>query len=178
MSRKSRSPSTEAGEPLVCPFCARRYGLAERFCAQCGMPLVYSGPASAEEPVDERRERARKIRPEFTRGELVRVAGGRHQAEAELIQGLLIEEGVPSVLRRTRGFDVPDMLAAGPRDVLVPASGAEAARELLGTASPGESPERHPAKSRRHAAVLLAAIAGGALAATLLAWALMELGAG
>ena len=51
---------------------------------------------------------------------LVRVAGGRNQAEAELIQGLLLEEGVPSVLRRTAGFDVPDYLAAGPRDVLVP----------------------------------------------------------
>jgi hypothetical protein len=27
---------------------------------------------------------------------------------------------------------VPDFLAAGPRDILVPASGAEAAREVLG----------------------------------------------
>jgi hypothetical protein len=61
----------------------------------------------------------------------VRVAGARHQAEAELIQGILLEEGVPSVLRRTMGFDVPDFLAAGPRDVLVPASGAVAAHELL-----------------------------------------------
>jgi hypothetical protein len=33
--------------------------------------------------------------------------------------------------RRSGGFDVPDMLAAGPRDVLVPESGAEAAREAL-----------------------------------------------
>ena len=29
------------------------------------------------------------------------------------------------------GFDVPDMLAAGPRDVLVPESGVEAARDVL-----------------------------------------------
>ncbi len=35
------------------------------------------------------------------------------------------------MLRRARGFDVPDMLAAGPRDVLVPASGVQAAREVL-----------------------------------------------
>jgi hypothetical protein len=48
-----------------------------------------------------------------------------------MIQGILLEEGVPSMLRRTRGFDVPDMLAAGPRDVLVPASGAGPAREVL-----------------------------------------------
>jgi len=57
--------------------------------------------------------------------------GARNQSEAELIQGLLLEEGVPSMLRRSRGFDVPDMLAAGPRDVMVPASGAAAARDVL-----------------------------------------------
>jgi hypothetical protein len=94
------------------------------------MPLVHAG-GDVEEPRDERHERARKIRPEYTRGELVRVAGGRNQPEAELIQGLLLEEGVPSMLRRTAGFDVPDFLAAGPRDVMVPESGAEAARETL-----------------------------------------------
>jgi hypothetical protein len=35
------------------------------------------------------------------------------------------------MLRRSRGFDVPDMLAAGPRDVMVPQSGSEAARQVL-----------------------------------------------
>ena len=35
------------------------------------------------------------------------------------------------MLRRVRGFDVPDFLAAGPRDVLVPESGYGAARDLL-----------------------------------------------
>ena len=65
--------------------------------------------------------RARKIKPQLAEGELVRVAGARNQAEAEFIQGLLLEEGVPSMLRRSAGFDVPDFLAAGPRDVLVPA---------------------------------------------------------
>jgi len=54
-----------------------------------------------------------------------------NQAEAEFVQGMLLEEGIPSTLRRTRGFDVPDMLAAGPRDVMVPASGHGAAREVL-----------------------------------------------
>ena len=45
----------------------------------------------------------------------MRVAGGRNQAEAELIQGLLLEEGVPSVLRRSAGFDVPDFLGRAAR---------------------------------------------------------------
>ncbi len=92
---------------------------------------MHAGREELDTPVSAARERARKVKPQFTEGELVRVAGARHQAEAELIQGLLLEEGVPSMLRRARGFDVPDMLAAGPRDVLVPASAAPAARDVL-----------------------------------------------
>lgn len=119
-------------EPLVCPSCALTYGLEERFCARCGVPLVYAGAAiAAGEPTTERHERARKIKPQLAEGELVRVAGGRNQAEAEFIQALLLEEGVPSINRRTAGFDVPDFLAGGPRDVLVPESGVGAAREIL-----------------------------------------------
>jgi hypothetical protein len=95
------------------------------------MPLVHPGGEPLDEPLSEAHGRARKIDPRYTEGPLVRVAGGRNQAEAELIQGLLLEEGIPSLLRRTAGFDVPDFLAAGPRDVLVPEAGSGAARELL-----------------------------------------------
>ena len=87
--------------------------------------------AASEEPITEAHERARKVKPQYTGGELSRSAFARNLAEAELIQGILLEEGIPSVQRRTRGFDVPDFLAAGPRDILVPQAGAEAARELL-----------------------------------------------
>jgi uncharacterized protein YbaR (Trm112 family) len=118
-------------ESLVCPSCGSKHPADERFCPECGMPLVHAERAGVDEPVSAARERARKIKPQFTEGELVRVAGARHQAEAELLQGILLEEGIPSMLRRTRGFDVPDMLAAGPRDVMVPASGATTAREVL-----------------------------------------------
>jgi hypothetical protein len=76
-------------------------------------------------------ERLRKIKPQYTEGELVRVAVARNQAEAEFLQGMLLEEGVPSTVRRARGFDVPDMLAAGPRELLVAASGWATAREVL-----------------------------------------------
>ena len=81
--------------------------------------------------MDEREEVARKINPVYADGRLVRVAGAANQAEAEFIQGLLLEEGIPSTLRRAAGFDVPDFLAAGPRDVLVAESGQTAAREVL-----------------------------------------------
>ncbi|MDQ3849045.1 MAG: hypothetical protein M3296_00310 [Actinomycetota bacterium] len=117
--------------PLVCPSCGEPHPLEERFCRSCAMPLVYAGSLGLDEPITERHERARKIKPQYAEGDLVRAAGARNQTEAEFIQGLLLEEGVPSVLRRTRGFDVPDMLAAGPRDVMVPRAGFEAAREVL-----------------------------------------------
>src|SRR5919198_5236776 len=121
----------DPAQPLVCPRCATPHPLEERFCTRCGMPLTYAGRTDPEAPVSAAHARARKIKPQYSEGELVRVAGARNQAEAELIQGLLLEEGVPSMLRRTRGFDVPDMLAAGPRDVMVPASGVAPAREVL-----------------------------------------------
>jgi hypothetical protein len=116
-------------EPLVCPNCAARYPEDERFCRDCRMPLVLGGEAQLE--LTERRERARKIKPQLAEGQLVRVAGARNQAEAEFIQGLLLEEGVPSLLKRSAGFDVPDFLAAGPRDILVPQAGVDTAREVL-----------------------------------------------
>src|SRR3954465_12606183 len=129
MSEKKSSRSTT--EPLACPRCALRYSLDERFCASCGMPLVHVGNDPIEEPESQAHEHARKINPVYSEGELVRVAGGRNQSEAELIQGLLLEGGVPSILRRSAGCDVPDFLAAGPRDVMVPLAGAEAAQDVL-----------------------------------------------
>jgi hypothetical protein len=149
------------GAPLVCPGCATPHPHPERFCRECGMPLTYAVRGDLDPPVNEAHARARKIKPQYSEGDLVRVVGGRNQAEAELIQGLLLEEGVPSMLRRSRGFDVPDMLAAGPRDVMVPASGASAAREVLlqsdlvGDDRPGRAVER----PGRMLAVLCAVVA-------------------
>jgi hypothetical protein len=119
-----------SSQPLSCPRCAQTFPLSERFCANCGMPLVYAG-RGGEQPITETHERARKVRPQYARGEPVKVGFARNQAEAEMVQGMLLEEGIPSMLKRTRGFDVPDYLAGGPRDILVPETGAEAARRLL-----------------------------------------------
>jgi hypothetical protein len=55
---------------------------------------------------------------------------------------LLLEEGIPSTLRRTT-WDVPEMLAAGPRAVMVPESGVEAAREVLRESELGSDDGRH-----------------------------------
>lgn len=62
-------------------------------------------------------------------GRLARVAYAQHQMEAEMIQGLLSEHGIPSMVQRT--VDNPEFLAAGPRQILVPEEAAEQAREVL-----------------------------------------------
>jgi hypothetical protein len=131
------------------------------------MPLIAQGAEPLDEPLNEAHARARKIDPRYTEGQLVRVAGGSNQTEAEFIQGLLLEEGVPSVLRRTPGFDVPDFLAAGPRDVLVPESGVGAAREVLQQSDLAPSPTT---TWRPNPVKLVAAIVLGGAAAALVAY--------
>ena len=76
--------------------------------------------------------------------DFVKVAHAQNQSEAELIQGLLRNVGVQSFVRRSAGADVPDFLAAGARDVLVPASMAEFARELLAPQDDDPDPGQDP----------------------------------
>jgi hypothetical protein len=164
----------ERTRPLACPTCARKFTLSERFCPDCEMPLIYVGRGE-EEPVTEAHERARKVKPQYVGGELVKVAFAKNLAEAQLIQGILLEEGIPSVERRTRGFDVPDFLAGGPRDILVPEAGTEAARELLEALDPSEaSPRAVPqADSERALRLLLGMLAVLAIGAAVV-WALTQ----
>lgn len=146
------------------------------------MPLVYSDDARSgatgearSGPATPTRQRALKVNPEYSRGEPVRVAFTRNQAESDLVQNILLEEGIPSMARRTRGFDVPDFLAAGPRDVLVPQSGAHAARDLLRAADVAETIE--PTEGRPIEAlgfrIALAVFVGSGFTA-LVAWLLVR----
>ena len=141
-------------DALVCPACDARAraarallrGLRPAARARAGLDRTRHAPSS--------RERARKVRPGYAEGPLVRVAAARHQAEAEMIQGLLLEEGIPSLARRSGGFDVPDFLASGPRDILVVVGCRDAAREILGD-------PRAPRRLARRAAPAVGARAGG-----------------
>lgn len=108
---------------------------------------------------DELRARAEKIDPRYTEGPLHVVASGRNQSEAELISNLLLEEGIPSVTRRSRGFDVPDMLAAGRRDLLVAQSALPAAREVLMESEIIADGEQYRPSPLKLLAGLLAAVA-------------------
>jgi hypothetical protein len=168
MSRTASPVMSEEG-PLACPRCARRYPLSERFCADDGMPLVYVGQGE-QEPITDAHGRARKVKPQYTGGSLIPVAHVSNQAEGELVQGILIEEGIPSVQRRMRGFDVPDFLAAGPRDIMVPQAAFDAARELLADAAISTEEHLAPGGERplRLLLGLLVAVAGAALIVWLL----------
>ena len=138
------------------------------------MPLVAAGEAGAA-PGDEAQERARKVKPQYLGGELVKVAFARNLAEAQLIQGILLEEGIPSVERRSRGFDVPDFLAGGPRDILVPQAADDAARELLIELG-GDPPEPGPASSLAEPPIrFLAKFAAVIVGAAALVWVLYQL---
>jgi hypothetical protein len=162
---RARSPAAGASLPLRCPACGIGRPAEERFCPDCHLPLILAEHDPAQPPdVDARHARARKVKPQLAEGPLVRVAGARNQAEGELLQGLLLEAGVPSLLRRSAGFDVPDFLAAGPRDVLVPQSGAVTAREVLLAADLVDSgPPRAGVSPARLLAGLLVVFAAGAL---------------
>jgi hypothetical protein len=116
----------EEEEEIVCPTCGLAHPSSERFCEACGMPLVHT--TGAEHAASARQQAARKIKPQYTEGELVKVAYAKNQPEAEFIAGLLLEEGIPCLLRNSIGGYSPMI---GPREVMVPASGAEAAREAL-----------------------------------------------
>jgi hypothetical protein len=113
-------------EPIVCPSCARAHPPSERFCVVCGMPLVHAG--AVEQEATERQRRARKIKPQYAEGQLVQVARVASQPEAEFVAGLLLEEGIPCVVRNAIGGY---SAVIGEHDVLVAESGAQAAREAL-----------------------------------------------
>ena len=61
----------------------------------------------------------------------MKVAVAPNETFALLMDGVLKDAGVPALIQRAPGFDVPDFLSSGPRDVLVPGSLLEEARQLL-----------------------------------------------
>lgn len=71
-------------------------------------------------------------------GQLVRVALVQNEMEAELIRGLLADNGIPSMVRRTTGFGDWTLTSAGPQEVVVPEGAVEKAREVLASTPGGD----------------------------------------
>ena len=84
-------------------------------------------------------------------GKLIKVGFARNQAEGEMLQALLLESDIPSILKRSGGFDAPEFLAAGPRDIWVNQGHAEEARRILAeTLTESESEEREELEGEAH----------------------------
>lgn len=79
--------------------------------------------------------------PSSSGGRVVRIAYAQSEVEAEMIKGLLSQSGIPSMVRRERGLAMPQHLMAGPCEVCVLESVAEAAREVLAGTPGGEDAE-------------------------------------
>jgi len=60
-----------------------------------------------------------------------KVAAAPDESIALLMEGVLRDADIPSLIQRAPGFDAPDFLAAGPRDVLVPDSLVGEAKQIL-----------------------------------------------
>ena len=54
-----------------------------------------------------------------------------NETGAQLMGGVLEGARIPALIQRAPGFDVPDFLSSGPRDVLVPGALLEEARQIL-----------------------------------------------
>ncbi len=118
-------------------------------------------------------------------GRLVKVAFARTEAEGELLQGLLREAGIPSVLQRSAPIPGAAYMP-GPSNVMVAAEAAPRAREVLrDTFGESEADELAELEQERRLARgetgvvapgrLALWVGGGAAVAVALIWVLYEL---
>lgn len=108
-----------------CPFCGNALPANAETCPNCDLPLVGSAPPPTDGEFP-------PPLPEYCKGRPRTVVSAANLVEAEMIEGLLRGQGIPCLVQRSASADVPDFLAAGWRDVMVPESGHAAACELLG----------------------------------------------
>ena len=164
----------------ACPFCGASLTRGLASCPECDLPLlsddgsrptVFDGAEHFDDQIASDAGFAfepralpvgmlnpsRRPRPEYTRGPLRCVVVALNQAEADMLEDMLAAEGIPSVVRRVGRADVPDFLAAGRRELLVPESALGAARDLLRVEDAGGDYE--PASPMAVGAAVLAGLA-------------------
>lgn len=116
-----------------------------------------------------------EVDPRYVGGKLVKVIQARNPTEAQLMQGVLLDAGIPSIDRATRAFDILDLLAVGPRDILVSAAALEDARALLGVEPPVVPTGATPAEFAEAPSRLLAKLVVALIVAVAIIWALWQL---
>ena len=115
------------------------------------------------------------IDPRYTGGDLVKVIQARNPTKAQLMQGVLRDAGIPSIDRPTRAFDILDLLAVGPRDILVAAGAVDDARALLGVEPPVVPTGSTPAAYAEPPSRLLAKLVRALVGAVVILWVLWQL---
>jgi hypothetical protein len=118
---------------------------------------------------------APEVDPRYTGGRLVQIVQAKNPTEARLMQSVLMDAGIPSIDRPTRAFDILDLLAVGPRDILVSAAAVEDARALLGLEPPITAVGSTPAAFAEPPSRLLAKFALALVAAVGIVWLLWQL---
>jgi len=63
--------------------------------------------------------------------EPVKVAFANNATEAAVVQGILKEEGIPSITRKPNGTFLTDLFGIGAREILVPAAAETHAARVL-----------------------------------------------
>ena len=101
------------GAAACLPGVSSRFAGDLRFCPDCKLPLVLQSAGDEPDYKSERHQRLRKVKPQLSEGELVKVAWARNETEGEFIQGLLLEK-IQHAAPQCQ-VDVPDFLAAEPR---------------------------------------------------------------
>lgn len=61
----------------------------------------------------------------------IKVGSAPNESMALMMEGLLRGADIPVLIRRPTGFDAPDFLGGGPRELLVPEDALPEAREIL-----------------------------------------------
>lgn len=61
----------------------------------------------------------------------IKIGSAPNETVALMMEGILRNADIPVLIRRPAGFDVPDFLSGGPRELLVPEDALPEARELL-----------------------------------------------
>jgi hypothetical protein len=148
----------------TCPFCGVEFELGAAACPACDLPLVVPDGTPARSPFDgadlfENLERDETMRrrprvgmlaieheqpmPEYARGDLRCVVVALNQAEADMLEDMLRSEGIPCLIRAVDNIGpaaMPQILGAGRREVLVPATALSDARDLLRIEAPINEP--------------------------------------